>query len=37
MVHKEVGCEDVAWGIRDDQDRDQWQALVNMMMNLQVP
>jgi hypothetical protein len=32
----ERGLEDVNW-IYLAQDRDQWWALVNMVMNLQVP
>jgi hypothetical protein len=32
----EIGFGDVDW-IHLDQDRDRWQALVNMVMNLQVP
>jgi hypothetical protein len=32
----EVGWEGVDW-IHLAQDRDQWQALVNTVMNLQVP
>jgi hypothetical protein len=33
---KEIGWEGEDW-ILLDQDRDQWQALVNMVMNIQVP
>jgi hypothetical protein len=33
---REIGWEGVNW-IHLAQDRDQWQALVNMVMNLQVP
>jgi hypothetical protein len=33
---KVVGCKDVDW-IHLVQDRIQWWALVNMVMNLQVP
>jgi len=29
----EIGCKGVHW----IQDRDQWRALVNMVMNLRVP
>jgi hypothetical protein len=36
MDLREIGFEDVDW-IRWAQDRDRWQALVNMVMNLQVP
>jgi hypothetical protein len=32
----EIGFGDVAW-IQWAQDRDRWQALVNMVMNLRVP
>jgi hypothetical protein len=32
----ETGCDDVDW-IHLAQDRDHWQALVNMALNLQVP
>jgi hypothetical protein len=35
-VLKEIGCEDVDW-LHLAQDRDQWQALVTMGINLQVP
>jgi hypothetical protein len=31
-----IGWDDMDW-IRLAQDRDQWMALVNMVMNLQVP
>jgi len=31
----EIGWEDVDW-IHLDQDRDQWQILVNVVMNLKV-
>jgi hypothetical protein len=34
--HKEVGREGVDW-IHLAQDRDQWQAIVNTVMNIQVP
>jgi hypothetical protein len=33
---REVGFEGVEW-IHLDQDRDKWWALVNMVMNIQVP
>jgi hypothetical protein len=33
---QEVRCEDRDY-IEQDQDRDRWQALVNVVMNLQVP
>jgi hypothetical protein len=33
---REIGLEGVIW-IDVAQDRDQWRALVNMVMNLQVP
>jgi hypothetical protein len=33
---KEIVCDDVDW-IHLAQGKDQWQALVNMVMNLQVP
>jgi len=33
---KEVGCGGMDW-IKVAQDRDRWQALVNAVMNLQVP
>jgi len=36
MDLREVGWEGVGW-IHLVQDRDQWQAVVNMVMNLQVP
>jgi hypothetical protein len=36
MDLRETGWEDVDW-IHDVQDRDQWQALVNVVMNLWVP
>jgi hypothetical protein len=36
MDFGESGWEDVDW-IHLGQDRDQWQALVNTAMNLQVP
>jgi len=32
----EVGCEGMNW-IDLAQDRDRWQALVNVVLNLQVP
>jgi hypothetical protein len=36
MDLREIGWEGVDW-IHLAQDRDQWQALVNMVMNLWVP
>jgi transcription termination factor 2 len=36
MDLREIGFEDVDW-IHLAQDRDRWQALVNMVMNLWVP
>jgi hypothetical protein len=36
MDLRETGFEDVDW-INLAQDRDRWQALVNTVMNLQVP
>jgi hypothetical protein len=36
MGHREAECEGVHW-IYLDQNREQWQALVNMVMNLQIP
>jgi len=36
MNHREIGWEDVDW-IHLTQDRNQWQAFVNMVMNLWVP
>jgi hypothetical protein len=33
---REIGCDGMDW-INLEQDRDQWMALVNMVMNLQVP
>jgi hypothetical protein len=36
MYLKEIGWKDVNW-IHLAQDRDKWLALVNMVMNLQVP
>jgi hypothetical protein len=36
MDLQEVGCEGMDW-IELAQDRDRWQALVNVVMNLQVP
>jgi len=32
----ELGCEDVNW-IHLAQDRDQWQGVMNAVMNLQIP
>jgi hypothetical protein len=36
MDLREIGFGDVDW-IDLAQDRDRWQALVNMVMNLRVP
>jgi hypothetical protein len=36
MDLREISCKDVDW-IYLAQDRDQWQALVNMEMNLSFP
>jgi hypothetical protein len=36
MDLKEIGWEGVEW-MRLVQDRDQWQAVVEMVMNLRVP
>jgi hypothetical protein len=36
MNLRKIGLEDVYW-IHLDWDRDQWQALVNMVMSLWVP
>jgi hypothetical protein len=36
MDLREIGWDGTGW-IDEGQDRDQWRALVNMVMNLQVP
>jgi hypothetical protein len=36
IVLREIGWDGMDW-INQAQDRDQWRALVNMVMNLQVP
>jgi hypothetical protein len=36
MDLREIGWDDMDW-IDLDKDRDQWRALVNTVMNLQVP
>jgi hypothetical protein len=36
MDHREIGWDGMDW-IGLAQDRDQWMALVNMVMNLRVP
>jgi hypothetical protein len=36
MDLREIGCDGIDW-IDLAQDRDQWRALVNMVINLQVP
>jgi hypothetical protein len=36
MDLREIGCEGVDW-VHLSQERDQWWALVNIVMNLQVP
>ena len=36
MDLEEVGCGDMDW-IDLARDRDRWQALVNMVMNIRVP
>jgi hypothetical protein len=35
MDRREIGCEDVDW-MHLAQDRDQWQALLNTVMNLRI-
>jgi hypothetical protein len=35
IAHREIGWEDVGW-IHVAQDRDQWLAVVNTVMNLRV-
>jgi hypothetical protein len=34
--HREIGCDGMYW-IDVAQDREQWRALVNTVMNLRVP
>jgi hypothetical protein len=36
MDLREIGCDGLDW-IQLAQDRDQWRALVNTVMNLRVP
>jgi hypothetical protein len=36
MDHGEVGCDDMDW-IGLAQDRNRWRAVVNSVLNLQVP
>jgi hypothetical protein len=36
MDHREIGWDGGDW-INLDQDRDQWRALMNVVMNLWVP
>ena len=36
MDHEEAGCQGMDW-IELAQDRDMWQILVTVVMNLQVP
>jgi hypothetical protein len=36
MDLRETGCKVVTW-IHLDEDRDQWRALVNAVMNIRVP
>jgi hypothetical protein len=36
MDLREIGCDGVDW-IELAQDRDKWRAVVNTVMNLQVP
>jgi hypothetical protein len=41
MDHIKIDLREIGWGGMDwnhlAQDRDQWKALVNMIMNLQIP
>jgi hypothetical protein len=36
MNLREIGLADMDWNVLD-QDRDQWRALVNIVINLRVP
>jgi hypothetical protein len=36
MDHREIGWDDMEW-IDLAQDRDQWRALVNIVINFRVP
>jgi hypothetical protein len=36
MVLREIGCDGIDW-LELAQDRDQWRALVNKVMNLRLP
>jgi len=36
MDHREIGWKDVDW-MRLAQDREQWRALLNTVVNLRVP